>query len=418
MKRTLKIATLFIVIISLFTLSASAQGKTIEWNDGYDTVTYHYGGELKLGMNTISPVSKPNIFDNNTIYFDNVYYEFEVEKSGYYCVEAVGDLFFTPSISQNISDGVVYGEEEYVFLNEGIMIYLEEGDSFFGVSILIYEPMYPNDIYSGEINIEYIAEEIIDMQVEDEYLEDIVFEEHICSEYDDDDSMGGIPVKGKLIFNGGKEKEFDQYLNFEYPEDIAPGKTEITFILPKYKKSFAVDIKTVADFIEKIEIGNADEVAVVTQTFVPYIAFTPEPDNIELIITMPDGTKKTECVSYYYDFELKGEKYLSIWCEYYQKEDNEWYLVVEVSDKEYLSVPCEKVPASFTENYFLYIDGIIEFTFIMFDDISWYISDAFDLFSGMSVNERIQCLSDAFTSIGNYYSDIYNLTEMFINYVR
>ncbi len=42
MKRALKITTLFIVIISIFTLSAYAQKKTMEWeakdNDDYSSI--------------------------------------------------------------------------------------------------------------------------------------------------------------------------------------------------------------------------------------------------------------------------------------------------------------------------------------------------------------------------------------------
>ncbi len=417
MKKTLKITALFIIIISLFTLNASADGKTVQWDNGYDIETYAYGGELKLGGNSISPIRKPNIFETEIIYLDNVYYEFNAGKSGYYSIVSVGDLFLTPQVSQDIRDGVVYGEEDWIFLNDGILVYLEEGSSIFGVSFIVYEHLYPNDVYSGEINIEYVAKEITDMQIEEEYLEDIILEEHIRPEYDDD-NISGIPVKGKLIFDNGKEAEFDQYLDFEYPENIAPGKNKITFNIPHFKKAFTVDIKTVDDYIRNIEIGNADEVALVSQSFVPYIAIPPEPDNIELVFTLPDGTKKTEYVSYYYDFELKGDKFIPVWCEYYQKEDGEWYLVVEVTNEEYLSIPCKKVSASFTENYFLYLEGITEFTSIMFDDISWYVSDAFNLFSGIGIDERMQCISEAFNAVSNCFSDIRELTGYFIDYLR
>lgn len=417
MKKVLKITALFIMLISLFTLTASAEVKTIQWDDDYDTETYSYGGELKLGGNIISPIRKPNIFNSEIVYLDNVYYEFNAEKSGYYTIVSVGDLFLTPQVSQNIGDGIIYGEEEWIFLSDGILVYLEEGTCIFGISFLIYEYFYPDDVYSGEINIEYIAEEITDMQIEEGYLEDILLEEHISPEYDDD-NISGIPAKGKLIFNSGKEVEFDQYLDFEYPENIAPGKNEIIFNIPNFKKTFTVDIKTVDDYIKNIEIGNADEVAVVSQTFVPYIAIPPEPDNIELVFTLPDGTKKTEDVSYYYDFELKGDKFISVWCEYYQKEDGEWYLVVELANEEYLNIPCKKVPASALANYILYFEGITEFTCVMFDDFSWYIAYAFDFSSGMSIDERMQCFSEAFNAVSTCCSDIRELTGYFIDYIR
>ena len=132
---------------------------------------------------------------------------------------------------------------------------------------------------------------------------------------------------------------------------------------------------------------------------------------------MPDGTKKTEYIDYYYDIELKGEKLLTIWCEYYQKEDGNWYLTVELGNKEYLRIPCKTIPASFTENYILYLEGIMEYAFIMIDDSTWYFTNALDLFSGSGIKERMDCISNGFTAIGDCYSEVFELTEMFMNYI-
>ena len=178
-----------------------------------------------------------------------------------------------------------------------------------------------------------------------------------------------------------------------------------------------MQIKTVEDYIKNIEIGNAEEVAVVKETFVPDIAYVTYPEYFELILIMPDGTKKTECIDYYYDIELKGGKLLTVWCDYYQKDDGNWYLTVELGNKEYLSIPCKTIPASFNENYTLYWEGIMEYALIMIGDSSLYFADAFDMFSDLSIKERMNCISNGFTAIGDCYSEIYELTEMFLDYV-
>ncbi len=417
MKKLLKITAFVIMIVSLFTLSASAQNKTIQWNDGYDIETYSYGGELKLGNNKIAPVGEKNWFDSASFHFNNVYYEFDVEKSGYYSVETVGELYVTPFVSQDIRDGVVYGDKETMFYDyDGFEIYLEEGECVFGVNFIIYGCVYPDDIYNCKLNIEFVAEEITDISVEDEYLEDIILGYHIATEYDEN-NIGSVPAKGKVIFNNGKELEFDQYISVEYPDNIAPGKNKISFVFPNFKKDYTVQIKTVKDYIKAVEIGNPEEVAVVKQLFISDVIYTPDA-YFELILTKPDGTKIAEEIYYSYDLELKGDKYLTIWCNHYQKDDGNWYLTVEVGNEEYLSIPCETIPASFGENYILYTDYITESILNIFTDFSWYMFDAVNAFSGLSITERAESFSDAFISVGENCSEIYKLTEMFINYIR
>ncbi len=417
MKKTLKIFAFIIAIVSLFALSAFAQDKTIEWVDDYGSETYSYGGELKIGNNKVSPTKEPNKFNLNIFDGDFVYYEFDVEQSGYYDIEAVADNYYSTYISQDIRNGVVYGEKEYLLFDEnGFKVYLEEGNCIFGMIFYFDNPGFTDSAYDGELNIEFIAEEITDLQIEDEYLEDLILGYHIDTDYDEENTCG-IPAKGKLVFNNGKEIGFNEYLSAKYDENIAPGENEITFVLPNYQKSYTVQIKTVEDYIKNIEIGNAEEVAVVKETFVPDIVYSIDPEYFELILTMPDGTKKTECIDYYYDIELKGGKLLTVWCDYYQKDDGNWYLTVELGNKEYLSIPCKKIPASFNENYTLYWEGIMEYALIMIGDSSLYFADAFDMFSDLSIKERIDCISNAFAAIGDYYSEVYKLTEMFIDYV-
>lgn len=407
------------MIFSLFSLSAFAQEKSIEWDSGYEDSgreTFNYGGKLQLGSNTVSPGKRSDISGNDGVMFDYVYYDFSVGQSGYYSIETTSDYYNT-CISQDIRNGVVYGDEEWFALDgDGFSIYLEEGNCIFGLVFYSYEWGLFNNDYNCELNIEFIAEEITDLQIEEECLEDIILGYHICTDYDEENTCG-IPAKGKFIFNNGKEIGFDEYLSVKYGDDIAPGENEITFVLPNYQKSYTVQIKTVEDYIKNIEVGNADDIAVVKETFVPDVVYSIDPEYFELILTMPDGTKKTEYVDYYYDIELKGGKVLTVWCDYYQKDDGNWYLTVEIGNKEYLSIPCEKIPASFSDNFILYQDGIIEYTLIMLDDLSYYFSEALDMFSGLSINERAESISKGFTAIGSCYSELYELTGMFFDYI-
>lgn len=420
MKKTFKIIAFIIVIVFLFTMSASAQDKTIEWDYGYDDSyreTYVYGGELKLGKNKIVPVDEVKWYDFDGFYC--VYYEFDVEKSGYYGIEIFNDYtLFAPDISQDIRDGIVYGEKDCMYLDNGsYCVYLEEGDCIFGIEFVILDPDYFDGDYSGELNIEFIGEEIIDIQIDDEYLEDIILGYHIASEYDENDTTE-FYVSGKIIFNNGKECEFSNIIEAEYPDDIAPGENKITFDLWDSKKEYTVQIKTVDDYIESIEIGNLEEVAVVTQTFIPDYAYPPD-YYIELIINKPDGTKITDNeVYYYYDIDLKGDKQLSIWFDYIQDDDGEWYFIAYAGNKELLREPCKIIPASFENNCFIFIEKAADCILFMRSDFSWYMSDAFGILSGLSITERFESFSDAFAAIRDCCSEIYELIEMFYNYAR
>ena len=416
MKRALKSIVLIAMLLSLFAVSVSAQDKTIQWDNGYDIETYNYGGELKLGNNTISPVGKSDFFDFASFRLDNVYYEFDVEKSGYYSIETVGELYVAPLVSQDIRNGVVCSEEETMFYDyDGFMVYLEEGECVFGVNFMIYGLIYPDDIYDAELNIDFVAEEITDIKVEEDYLEDIILGYHIATEYDENNTSS-IPAKGKIVFNNGKEFEFDQYVSVEYPDNMALGKNKISFVFPNFKKDYTVEIKTVNDFIKSVEIGNPEEAATVKQLFLPDVIYSPDV-YIELIMTKPDGTKITEEVYGSYDLELKGDKYLTIWCNHYQKDDGNWYLTVEVGNEEYLSVPCDATPSSFTENYILYTNYVTESMLNIFANFSWYMFDEVNVFSGLSIKERAESFVDAFISVGENCSEIYNLNKLFLDYI-
>ena len=416
MKKTLKILLLIAAIISLFAVSAYAQSDTIQWDDGYEIETYTYGGELALGKNQIAPVSDNSWLDSSAFSFNNVYYEFEVQKSGYYRIETVGELYITPFVSQDIRDGVVYGEEETIFYDyDGFNVYLEEGECVFGANFIIYGWFYSDDTYVCELNIEYIAEEITDIEIEEDYLEDIILGYHIATEYDENNT-GSLPAKGKIIFSDGTELEFDQYLSVEYPENIAPGENKISFVVPNFKKEYTVQIKTISDYIKSIEIGNPEEAAVVKQLFLSEVIYAPD-IYIELILTKPDGTKITEEIYNSYDIELKGDKYITVWYNHYLKDDGIWYLTVEVGNEEYLSIPCEATPASFGENFILYTNYASQSTLSIFANFSWYMYDALNAFSGLTLKERAQSFSDAFISVGENISEIFNLTKAFVGYI-
>lgn len=420
MKKAFKIALAAVMIISMMTLFASAQEKSIElcYDEEYsETETYYYGGELKNGNNKVRPLADVDEIIFGDHYDDYVYYEFDVEQSGYYDFEAVSDAYYSIYISQDVRNGVVYGDTEVMFMDDkGFSVYLEEGSCIVGLIFYFYDWNGLGDVYNSGLNIEFLGAEITDMQIEEEYLEDLILGYHIGNEYDEE-NICGIYAEGKLVFDSGKECEFGESFAVEYPEDIAPGENAVTFTLPGYSKEYTVQIKTVDDYIKSVEVGNADRVAVVRQTFVPFIAYPSETDSIELIITKPDGTKQTEAVGWHYDIELKGEKTLTVWCDYCQKDDGNWYLTVQAAEKEFLAVPCETVSASFGENISLYWEGVLEYSLIMIDDVMYYLPDALNVFSGLNSEDRMIYFSNVFSAVGDCCGEIYSLTEMFFDYV-
>ena len=422
MKKAIKIAAMFVLLISIFTLSASAKNKTIEWDyysDGSFSYTYTYGGELKIGANEIMPVEESKWFNFDGFYDYYVYYEFEVETSGYYKIETLNPLVpFSPDVSQDIRDGVVYGEKELIYLDDySNCVFLDEGDSVIGVNFFYYEDVDYGEDFSKELNISYLGKEITDVQIDDEYLEDIILGYHISTEYDDENKTD-LYVSGKMIFDNGTECVFWQSAEVTYPEDIAPGKNKLTFDVVGFKKDYTVDIKTIDDYIEKIEIRNLEEVAVVTETFLPDYIYSPD-YYIDLVITLPDGTEITDSeVYYYYDLELKGEKELTIWFEYDMGEDGKWYLIAYAGNEELLREPCETAESDAITNGYILGEKIAETTIFMLEDFSWYMSDAFGILSGLSITERFESFIEAFNSVKEYYEEIFSLIKLFREYIN
>lgn len=422
MKKTLKTVISLVLAaaltFSLFSVGAFAQDKSIVWDYGEDVVkdTYYYGGELMLGENKVSPLADADEIEFDFVYTDLVYYEFEVEQSGYYNIVTDYNYYFC--ISQDIRDGVAYGDEEYISFTEDYdvyMCYLTEGDCVFGLCFALYNWDSNDEIYNSSLAIEFVGESITDMQIEEEYLEDIILGYHIASEYDEDNTSY-LPVKGKVTFDSEKEVEISNYLKAEYDGNIAPGEAEIIFSLLNYKKDFTAQIKTVEDFVKSIEINNINEINKVKETFLPDYAVYPDAEDVELTITFADGTKKTETVDYGYEIELKGDKYIYIWCDYVQKEDGKHYFTVEVADKEYLSIPCETEPSSFDENMLLLWEGIMEHAFLMIDFVSMYLGYAFDLTTDVSIEDRLAAISSAFERVGRYFENVSEFVELFGNY--
>lgn len=415
MKRKLKIIALIFILISLLAVGAFAQNKTIEWDYGGEESpreTYSFGGELQIGDNKVSPLTDAYNIIFSDYYSENVYYEFDVEKSGYYDFETVSDAYYGIYISQDIKDGVAYGDAEYLtFEDEGYKVYLEEGECVVGLIFYFYDWNGLGDIYNSELNIEFIGSEITDLQIADEYLENIILGYHIATEYDEE-NICSILAEGKLVFDSGKEYEFFEYLDVRYSDDIAPGENVITFVLPNYEKEYAVKIKTVDDYIKDIEVVNIEEATVVKETFMPDIVLQPD-EYIEIIITLPDGTEKNDD----YIVELNGDNYIWVTYDYIQKDDGKWYFVVSAADKEFICEPCETVTASFEENFGLYWSSVLEYAVGMIGETSWYFTDAFNMFSGLSAGERMEYISIVFSELKEYYTEVYNLTELFVNSV-
>lgn len=415
MKKIVKIAFFTVLLVSLLGIGAFAQEKTIEWDYGGEdsfTETYNYGGELQVGDNKVSPLTDAYKIIFSDYYSENVYYEFDVEKSGYYDFETVSDSYYGIYISQDIKDGVAYGDAEYLTLEgNGYKVYLEEGECVVGLIFYFYDWNGLGDIYNSELNIEFIGSEITDLQIADEYLDNIILGYHIATEYDEE-NICSILAEGKLVFDSGKEYEFFEYLDVRYSDDIAPGENTVTFVLPNYEKEYAVKIKTVDDYIKDVEVGNIEEAAVVKETFMPGIVFHPD-EYIDVIITLPDGTKKDDD----YIVELNDDNYIWVTYDYIQKDDGKWYFVVSAADKEYICEPCKTVTASFDENFGLYWSSVLEYAVVMIGETSWYLTDALHMFSGLSVGERMENISIVFSELEEYYTEVYNLTELFMNFV-
>lgn len=338
---TLILSAVFAMVIMVCgaTAAFAAEDKTVNWYFGdqdeyYEYWTYAYAGEAKLGTNEIS--------ESDEEY--EVYFDFEVENSGYYLITCDSDCIGWIGLTQKIENNAAYGVGSFVTVNYGrdieVLYYLEKGATYVGVDLYCME-----DEYSFEI--EYVGSEITDIDFEEGTFEDLIIDWDV---YDFDEEYY-IYCDAAVKFSSGKTIKIKDE-TFTYTIDngeLRKGENKITVDFLGYEKNLTMTACTMDKFIEKIEMTNIEDYCTAVEYYDGYVV--PEIYDEKITVYFTDGTQKT------YDFEYgeasvklpNGRTYYAYSA--FVPSRNTVELTFFVADNAVSSYECQKVSTDFLENF-------------------------------------------------------------------
>ncbi|MBQ2974243.1 MAG: RNA polymerase sigma factor [Clostridia bacterium] len=276
--------------------------KTLDFGDPKKmSEKVDYKGTLKLG-------------DNHVEFEDGVstyYVNFEVEEPGYYLFTSDRkDMYtfswvFVPEDSQSGQIDGYYSAVISPYENEDILEYFEAGEH----TLLISRT---EGIDSTGVNVEYLGEEITDIQIEQEDLDNVILGYDEITKRDERDKnmfwviahdmtegeegLYGNSFRTKIIFSSGKVHDMgDVGLSYHVKGGkLKEGKNTVTFELGEkfgFHKEFVITAHSPKEYVKDIEVSNIDEFKKVKINEEGFIHSKPE--NYEVTVTYADGRKET-----------------------------------------------------------------------------------------------------------------------------
>ena len=276
----------------------TSENKVLDFkNPGKISEKVDYKGTLKLGNNHVD-------FEDGT---DTYYVTFSVEKPGYYHFKCDReDLYrfgwiFVPedSLNGNISD---FYKAAFSFYDNGQFDYFEAGEH----TLLISRT---EGIDSLNIDIEYLGEEITDIQIEQEDLDNVILGYNEIALLDDgklfylphdmtevEEGKYGNSFRTKIIFSSGKVHDMGNVgLGYHVKGGkLKEGKNTVTFSLAEsfgFDKEFEITAHSPTEYIKDIEVSNLDEFKTVKINEEGFVYNIPE--NFDITVTYADGSKET-----------------------------------------------------------------------------------------------------------------------------
>lgn len=276
--------------------------KTLDFGDPKKmSEKVDYKGTLKLG-------------DNHVEFEDGVstyYVNFEVEEPGYYLFTSDRkDMYtfswiFVPEDSQSGQIDGYYSAVISHYENEDILEYFEAGEH----TLLISRT---EGIDSTGVNVEYLGEEITDIQIEQEDLDNVILGYDEITKRDErdknilwivphdmtevEDGLYGNSFRAKIVFSSGKVHDMgDVGLGYHVKGGkLKEGKNTVTFELGEkfgFHKEFVITAHSPKEYVKDIEVSNIDEFKKVKINEEGFIHSRPE--NFEVTVTYADGRKET-----------------------------------------------------------------------------------------------------------------------------
>ncbi len=329
MKKTIRTITaaLLIAIIALGTsLSAfAATAGSIVWTDteaDYSRLFVYGGHPLETGRTEIR---------NNSAEDDLVYFDFKVEKEGYYYIDTENNSWVM--IPEVAGSGKVYDyrEAETVGEDEERLFWLDEGKTVIGINFY--------DQSSDEIAIMFCGEEVEDYTVEEAALQNYIIGWNIWEcDCDDCAKYFWVNTDTVITFSSGITLEIEDYCFYgTCTTSPAEGTGKATLDFMGKKKEVEFTAFYIDSIVESVEMTNVENYLDAEVGYDGWY-YTKEVAGETLTVHFKDGTSYTAILEdCYCDVELPDGKTVGAWVgEYWEEgsdETEEVYFAIYVANK-------------------------------------------------------------------------------------
>lgn len=397
MKRTFKkvIASFlaFVLALSSFSAFAFESGKELLWDYYSEGVyeKYYYNGELSLGKNAVK--------EENGETFN--YYNFNAEKAGFYIFDYpsfIIDFMVSPEYMKNgravdIDRAVTdYRDENGINYNT-TMLYMDKGENIIGA-------YFCRDNEQAVVTVEFMGEEITDIEFEENAFKDLI------DNYDIQSTAYGkthyMYLDATLNFSSGKSLEYDSVIFDFTTEDSFPiGNTTLNLDYFGYKKSYSANICKIIDFVSDVEFYNLDDGGSATVGRFYASFYIPSAEGYK--VTYTDGRTEiisgTESYGNSEKLTLENGRSYNIWAMPSMEDNGDVYLEIQLANHTYDKVPMEVVKISFAEDLAYFFHSM---------------SNHAD-YKGAQLGEALNNVRDKSYTISDFFFNIYRLTVVFFD---
>lgn len=336
MKKTFRaiIATLLIAILTLsMGAAAFAASGDLNWYDSSDGTlinTFNYGGKsIEEGKTKISS-------NGNNM----VYYNFEVENTGYYLIDTANDswVMIPETVSGNNAEGFVNdlfsgNKEDRVFL-------LEKGETVIGINFYA--------VTEDSITVEYLGEKVVDFTVDEKALTCRIIGWDV---WDCDMEYFWVETDSVITFSSGKTFELKDF-DFEGTCDSTPktGKNTATLEFCGVEKDVEFTAYYITDIVESAEISNPYDYTTIKTDYNGY-EYWDYINNETLTVTFKDGSKFTTTLDYGDAFVvLPGGREVYAWVSMTENDNEETVLGIRIAGTLFTEYEAEFEEMTLAEN--------------------------------------------------------------------
>ena len=360
MKKTFRIfaSAILVALIAFgsFSNAFAASEAIIEWVDGYDKFTYYYTGkEIREGGNVVSLFdAADNDAFSSALESDEtpfligypVYYDFNVEKSGYYHLD-LSDLSASYAIPESFNGKTANGSCDYIYYGEEMdsLVYLNKGSTIVGI---FFSATSLDMLYDKVFTVEYLGSKITGYEVNSDNLDDFVIGKNIWEESTDE---FGFVTDCKITFDSAKTLDIAQvYLTGTCSRTPKSGKNSATIDLLGNKKNIEFTAAYLDEIISSVEVSNADRYTDFVTDYTGETRYSPL-NNETVTVNFKNGTSASARLT-----DGQGEITLSnglivpVYAGLSMNENGGYDFVITVYDEVYSKTATTVTKGSFFDN--------------------------------------------------------------------